>query len=238
MQMMYRQLTFTVACLLILQLDSCHTGKKSVSRKSSDPQFINGVYINPHGSWATANTIDKNRKQAKPGKHTKTSRAATTKSPATQPATPVTANKISDPKQLQQKYARMLGVAPKALSNITLYKFIENWFGTAYRFGGTDQSGIDCSSFAKRLYGEVYGIDLVRTAMDQFASCEQVNAKRATEGDLVFFSIDSKGITHVGIYLINNFFVHASTSGGVAINSLNEDYWHKYYAGMGRVPKG
>src|SRR4051812_47156438 len=117
MQMMYRSLTFTVACLTILSLDACHASKKSVSQKSSAPQFINGVYIDPHGAHATANTIDKNKKPAKPGKQTRaskttTSRTTASKTAVTKPTIAPAANKISDSKQLKQKYAHILGVSP------------------------------------------------------------------------------------------------------------------------------
>ena len=57
------------------------------------------------------------------------------------------------------------------------------------------------------------------------------------EGDLVFFRVNSKQVSHVGIYLMNNYFVHASTSKGVMISNLNEEYWQKYFEGIGRIPR-
>ncbi len=223
-----------VACLLISLLDACHTGRKGVSKKSSkDPKFITGVYIDPHRSGAEANTINRSGKTAKHGKQVIPPVVANNKSKPKQPV-----NKITDPKLIIKKYALLLGVKPKDLDNLMLYKFIENWFGATYRFGGTEKSGIDCSAFAQKLYADVYGIDLVRTATEQFSSCKRITTKKAIEGDLVFFSIESNRITHVGIYLANYFFVHASASGGVMISSLNEDYWGRYYAGIGRVPRG
>jgi lipoprotein Spr len=144
-----------------------------------------------------------------------------------------------EPSSLNRKYAEILDVKPKEITNYELYSFIDRWYGTRHRIGGSDRNGIDCSGFVQKLYSEVYGMDLLRTSMEQFSSCKRIKRiENAEEGDLVFFRVHSKRITHVGMYLTNNFFVHSSTSGGVMISNLNEEYWHKYYAGMGRVPKG
>jgi len=140
---------------------------------------------------------------------------------------------------LQVKYAEMLRVVPQAITNFSLYAFIDEWYGVRYHFGGTDKSGIDCSAFVQRLYEQVFKTSLVRTAFEQFNFCRLVwDTTTLKEGDLVFFRIHSSRISHVGIYLMNNFFVHASSSHGVMISSLNDGYWQRYYAGAGEVPKG
>lgn len=139
-------------------------------------------------------------------------------------------------KVLRNKYSEMLQVRPKDITNFPLYQFIDKWYGTDYRLGGCDKDGIDCSGFAQKLYSEVYGIDLSRTAHEQFEDSKHIKKKKkAEEGDLVFFRINSRRITHVGIYLANDYFVHASTSNGVTISNLNDDYYRKYYAGAGRI---
>lgn len=141
--------------------------------------------------------------------------------------------------QISSRYGQMLGVEATEITNLSLYQFIDKWLGADYRLGGCDISGIDCSGFAQKLYAEIYGMDLVRTALEQFHNCKRIkHAKDATEGDLVFFRVHSRRITHVGVYLMNNYFVHASSSQGVVISNLNEEYWHKYYAGCGRIPRG
>lgn len=146
----------------------------------------------------------------------------------------------SETNALQVKYGSMLGVLPQYINNLSLYRFIDEWYGVAYRLGGSDQSGIDCSAFVQRLYEQVFGINVLRTAIEQFHHCNMLwkNSTDMKEGDLVFFRIHSKRITHVGIYLMNNFFVHASASQGVTISSLDDRYWRKYYAGAGQVPHG
>ena len=195
-----------------------------VARSSQQGKFIDGIYIDPH-----------HRNNGRPVAHSNA--PVKPRTPGKKGAAPN--KKPLDTKSLKNKYAGILHVPVSRVSNLALYQFIEKWYGTVYCMGGTDAAGIDCSGLVQRLYGEVYGVDLVRTAMDQYRNCQRINkAANAIEGDLVFFSIGSRNITHVGVYLANNFFVHASSSGGVMISSLEEDYWHKYFAGCGRVPRG
>lgn len=141
-------------------------------------------------------------------------------------------------KFLNIKYANMLGVLPQVLTNDLLYDFIDEWYGTRYRLGGSDKRGIDCSAFVQRLYERVFNISLLRTAAEQFQLCQSIwNKEELKEGDLVFFNIHNKRISHVGIYLINDYFVHSCTSSGVVISRLTDNYWRRYYAGAGRIPK-
>ncbi len=136
------------------------------------------------------------------------------------------------------KYAEMISVAPDEVNNLRLYKFIDNWYGVRYKWGGNDLTGVDCSGFSQKLYGSIYGLSLLRTAKQQHRNCEIVrDYGEASEGDLVFFRVHHLGISHVGIYLANGFFVHASRSRGVIISSLEDKYWHRRYAGCGRVER-
>ncbi len=253
MLMRKRFILFTFACIITNLLTSCHTSEQAVSDKSShQPRFINNVYIEPHNrSSATTDAIDNskqpvatrnNGKLHKTHIREKSASKPVAKTVSTEPApaplTPVVTTKEL-PKSAKRKYADLLGVSATDISNSALYNFIDKWLGTNYRIGGCDIQGIDCSGFAQKLYSEVYGIDLSRTARDQFSNCKRIkNAANAVEGDLVFFHIRSKRISHVGIYLANKYFVHASTSNGVIISNLNEEYWSKYYAGCGRIPRG
>lgn len=120
--------------------------------------------------------------------------------------------------------------------NFSLYTFIEEWYGTPYRLGGTSKRGIDCSAFVRTLYDHVYGASLLRTAAEQFSSTFRLFSKKdLREGDLVFFSINTRRISHVGVYLGHGNFVHSSSSKGVTISNLDDNYWTRYYAGAGRV---
>lgn len=137
---------------------------------------------------------------------------------------------------MQQKYASLLGVLPTNISNYSLYHFIDEWMGVRYRLGGNTKEGIDCSAFVQRMFENVFCLDLLRTAREQFANAYLVKSMDSLmEGDLVFFKIKTTRISHVGVYLTNRRFVHASSSQGVTISSLDERYWQRYYTGGGRV---
>ncbi|MBL7690351.1 MAG: C40 family peptidase [Flavipsychrobacter sp.] len=155
-----------------------------------------------------------------------------------EPVTPDKSFDLTSDKLVGAKYADMIGLEKKDIQSPDLYRFIDKWYGTNYRLGGETEEGIDCSGFARKLYSDVYGIDLTRTAQEQYKnSSRQKKRDNAEEGDLVFFKQRGKRITHVGVYLGNDYFVHSSTSQGVVISSLKEDYWRAHYVGMGKVSK-
>lgn len=121
-------------------------------------------------------------------------------------------------------------------TNRELYSFIDEWYGVRYLFGGTTKKGIDCSAFCRELYKNVYGKQLDRTSREQFADAKFIGSKsQLKEGDLVFFKIRTRDISHVGVYLSDGKFVHASRSKGIVISSLDDSYWSRYYVGGGRV---
>lgn len=81
----------------------------------------------------------------------------------------------------------------------------------------------------------VFQMALSGNSADLFTQVKRLGLKDLREGDLVFFRIHHRRISHVGIYLENDKFVHASTSAGVMISDLNEPYWKRYFAGAGRL---
>lgn len=136
---------------------------------------------------------------------------------------------------LQFKYAIKMNVEVERLANRNLYNFIENWWGTPYRMGGNTQKGIDCSAFTQMLMSAIYGLNIPRTTREQKIFSTEIDTSELREGDLIFFNTRGRGISHVGIYLQDNKFVHAASSGGVMISSLIETYWHKRLLSAGRV---
>jgi lipoprotein Spr len=134
---------------------------------------------------------------------------------------------------MQFKYALLMNTEVESINNLPLYKFIDEWWGTPYHYGGNDRSGIDCSSFSGRLYSSQFNVQLPRTAREQFGVCEKVSSAELQQGDLVFFNTRG-GVSHVGVYLGNQYFVHSSTRNGVIISSLTEDYYSKTFIGGGR----
>ncbi|MEO6631867.1 MAG: NlpC/P60 family protein [Mucilaginibacter sp.] len=140
-----------------------------------------------------------------------------------------------DQESLAKDYlSQIMGVAMSATSNMKLFHFVYDWIGTPYRFGGSSRRGIDCSAFTKELYSDVFNMDIQRNSRDIFSMVSPVKRDELKEGDLVFFKIHSRRISHVGIYLGNNRFAHAS-SRGVAINSLDDAYYNRYFYRGGRM---
>lgn len=135
---------------------------------------------------------------------------------------------------LQYKYAMMLNVNVESLKNTALLRFMDDWFGTRYRYGGTTKKGIDCSALTGSLLMAVYGLAMPRTAREQYKVSEHIKREELKEGDLVFFN--TKGyVSHVGLYLENGYFLHASTSKGVTISNLDEAYFAKTFICGGRL---
>jgi lipoprotein Spr len=130
--------------------------------------------------------------------------------------------------------SQIMRVAVSATSNMKLFNFVYDWIGTPYRFGGNTKKGVDCSAFTKQLYSQVFNLDIKRNSRDIFSMVSPIKKDDLKEGDLVFFKIHSRSISHIGIYLGNNRFAHASLR-GVAINSLDEAYWTRYFYKGGRV---
>jgi hypothetical protein len=135
------------------------------------------------------------------------------------------------------RYATILDVEVEKLTNRKLIDYVHQWWGTPYRIGGTTKSGIDCSGFVRGLVSETFGLDLPRSSREQAQFCKRIGKDEVKEGDLVFFS-SGRHISHVGMYLTNNKFVHASTSMGVVISDLDEPYWKRKYAYAGRFATG
>ncbi|GAA0493845.1 MULTISPECIES: bifunctional murein DD-endopeptidase/murein LD-carboxypeptidase [Tatumella] len=109
-----------------------------------------------------------------------------------------------------------------------------DWKGVRYRMGGDTKRGIDCSAFVQRTFREQFGLDLPRSTSGQQYTGSKISRNKLRPGDLVLFRAGSTG-RHVGIYLGNNNFVHASTSSGVMISSLNDSYWKNRYREARRV---
>ncbi len=143
---------------------------------------------------------------------------------------------LADPDNLASQYfSQVMGVAVNATSNIKLYKFIYEWIGTPYIFGGNTKRGIDCSAFVKSIYEKVFNTSILRNSRDIFSMTNPLSKDELKEGDLVFFKIKSKSISHVGVYLGDSRFAHASSSGGVRISNLNEPYYTRYFYKGGRI---
>lgn len=140
---------------------------------------------------------------------------------------------IENASSLQFKYSLLLNTEVEQITNLNLFALIDEWFGTRYRLGGETKKGIDCSAFVQVMYAGLFGIAVPRTAREQYNATRKISRTELQEGDLVFFNTRG-GVSHVGIYLQNNKFVHAAASGGVMISDLYDEYWVKRFIGVGR----
>jgi lipoprotein Spr len=139
---------------------------------------------------------------------------------------------------LQLKYSIQMDIAVEDINNIPLLQKIDEWWGTPYVLGGSSKRGVDCSYFTLDVMNAMYNTNLKRTAAEQYNQSEKIDWSDLKEGDLIFFKTDgSRSISHVGIYMTNNKFAHASTSQGVTISDLSEPYWQKRLYSLGRVLK-
>ena len=121
------------------------------------------------------------------------------------------------------------------VQNMALYQNIDDWYGTPYKYGGSTKSGIDCSAFVQAIFASAFAINLPRTAREQYNVTRHISRTELQEGDLLFFNTQG-GISHVGIYLQNNKFVHASVT-GVTISDMFEPYYVRHFVAAGRVDK-
>ena len=123
------------------------------------------------------------------------------------------------------------------LKSKQLYRFITDWTGVQYRLGGLDKKGIDCSGFALLLQKDIYGKALPRRSRDQAEVIAQKSLGNLDEGDLIFFSFGGGAVDHVGVYLNNNYFVHASTTRGVVVDDLSLPAYQKAFVKAGVFSK-
>ena len=149
---------------------------------------------------------------------------------------PVNLSDIEKANWLQIKYSLKMDIAVEEIKSIPLLQKIDEWWGTPYVLGGNSKNGVDCSYFTLDVMRDIYKVNLNRTAAEQYEQSVKIEWNNLKEGDLVFFKTDGRRrISHVGIYLANNKFAHASTSQGVTIGDLTDPYWQKRLYSLGRI---
>lgn len=116
-----------------------------------------------------------------------------------------------------------------------LVREAKKWKGVRYKSGGESHNGVDCSGLVMKVYLKVTGYKLPRNSSAQQKHVSSIKKKDLKPGDLVFFSINSKKVNHVGLYVGNGEMIHASGSRGVIISKLSDSYYVKHYHSSGRV---
>jgi lipoprotein Spr len=244
---MTKQVSLIVAWMAVLVVTGCkslskltakdHSNAKTSTASNNTGQqrsFLDQIEVTPGTAVASRHKAS----TTNAGKTAATGNTANTAAGGSNPPN-FTGFDIERAGYLQLKYAVLMDATVEKLSNIPLLETIDRWWGTKYCLGGSSESCIDCSAFTQILMRDVYGSTLPRTSQEQYDNTTRIELEDLQEGDLVFFHTTGRkrDITHVGIYLLNNKFVHAATSGGVMISDLNDKYWQPRYRGAGRATK-
>jgi cell wall-associated NlpC family hydrolase len=121
-----------------------------------------------------------------------------------------------------------------------LLEVVNRYLGVPYKWGGTTRQGMDCSAFTRAIFREAYGIELPRTSRQMYELGLRILERRALRpGDLVFFrdTHEGPGVAHVGIYVGNGHFAHASATQGGVITSMSIAYFNDRYVGARRIQR-
>lgn len=127
----------------------------------------------------------------------------------------------------------------KKIKNKEVIKEAKKWLGTKYKYGGHSKKGTDCSGLVMEIYLSVYKIKLPRSSKEQHSFCKEIKKSQLDVGDLVFFATgkSKKTVSHVGLYIGNDEFIHSSSSKGVIISNLEQNYYKRTYHSSGRVKR-
>jgi len=126
---------------------------------------------------------------------------------------------------------RTIGAAPAPRipsHSDRLHAHFLEWRGVPHRYGGQSKQGVDCSGFVQLTYQNLFSVALPRSTAEQVNSGVRADARHLAVGDLVFFKIGWRQ-RHVGIYVGDNHFIHASARNGIAKSSLASPYWSKHF---------
>jgi lipoprotein Spr len=190
-------------------------------KKEKDIKFIDNIAVNPSQTTITTETKIQ-KKESGP--------SASTTNFNTRVAS------VEAATALELKYAVLLNTEVEQIEETELLRSVDEWYGVRYRMGGTTRKGVDCSAFVQAVYVSAFTLSIPRTAFEQYKAAIRISATELKEGDLVFFNTTG-GVSHVGIYLKNNKFIHASSSNGVTVSDLFEPYYLKRFLGAGRFPR-
>ena len=132
--------------------------------------------------------------------------------------------------------AEALGIRSTRSDNTALLTTCASYLGTPYKYGGNDRDGLDCSGLTSIVYRDVYGILLHRRSIDQYEKdVPEPRMADFRQGDLLFFTTNGRGTcSHVGIFLKDGRFIHASSTRGVVVDNLSDDYYSTRFLGGGR----
>jgi cell wall-associated NlpC family hydrolase len=145
-----------------------------------------------------------------------------------------------DPATLQKRVSsssstRYSNRTPSGISRDRLLLDAVSFLGVPYKFGGTTKRGIDCSAFTASIYSTSLQRSIPRSTDDQYRVGTPVPKDSLQFGDLVFFNTTGRTPSHVGLYIEDDLFVHASVTFGVTISSLESTYYKRRFVGARRL---
>ncbi len=246
---------FFSSCTALKQMNFAANKPVAVLNESAKPaptKFIEEITITPQAGQDISNNPDKresvNVQKPANAEHKPAPRYVTPspyEAPAgenvqggTQKFTPLSARGIpavESATAIHFKYSLLMDTEVESLPSKTLLDAVDEWYGVRYRVGGTSKSGVDCSGFTVAVYMTAYGLTLPRVSRDQYRQSRKISTTELKEGDLVFFNTNGRGVSHVGVYLGNNKFIHSSVSRGVMVSDLFETYYLRRFVGAGRI---
>ncbi|MBL0334143.1 MAG: C40 family peptidase [Chitinophagaceae bacterium] len=238
---------FLIISIVALSLGSCtsfrplaFTSNKQVSASPAAPakaRFIDNISVTPQAA-----AVDKTEFKSNTSPALMARTSARDEQLVREELKKINTN-ITDAKSMietaspvQLKYSILLNTEVENLPQRTLLEAVDDWYGVRYRTGGNTHSGVDCSGFTCAVYTAAYGFALPRVSRDQYRMSRKISTTELKEGDLLFFDTrGGGGITHVGVYLGNNRFIHATVSKGVMVSDLFEKYYLTRFVGAGRI---
>ena len=131
--------------------------------------------------------------------------------------------------------SRYSNITPTGINRDQVLLDVVSYLGTPYAYGGSTRNGIDCSGLTSSVYSSAINKQLPRSTRDQYQQGMRISKDKLQFGDLVFFNTTGRTPSHVGIYIEDDLFVHASVSYGVTISSLESSYYKKRFVGARRL---
>lgn len=191
------------------------------SKKNGEVVFLDNITVTPGTTVTSKQTTKGSNKNVTQVKYVEPAKESTVS--------------FENADALQIKYATVFDASVDKMTNTQMLQSIEQWWGTKYCLGGSTKNCVDCSAFTQSVLRDVYSVEMPRTAQEQYEATERIEQEDLKEGDLVFFYTSGRRISHVGVYIMNNKFVHAAVSQGVSVSDLNDTYWKARYRGAGRI---
>jgi len=220
-------------CSVVTSITSTKPAVEKQVLRTGSPSFLPAMAVDKPASVAPVTS-----KPTRPGSATPAMPAVRQTAPVNFAPVQYSAAQIEAATAMQLKYAVLLDTKVEQLPSLSLLEQIDPWMGVPYRSGGSSRSGIDCSAFTMQVFEQCCGFKLPRTSRQQHAFCEPTRSDALITGDLLFYATRGKGVSHVGIYLGNGKFAHASVSNGVTVSDIADPYYQKRFISAGRIPAG